>query len=337
MAMALVTIAEIADRAQVSRSTVVRALNKKGYVSADKRALIESVAEELGYVPNKIAQGLKTQSSKMIGHIMPSSYPNPFFAQISNSIENAARRLGYSVLTMITDRDIDREKGMIEDLLGRMVDGIVFTSTFTSDPIRKVADLKVPIVMIERADDMDNVDAIMSKDQDGSLMATTHLIERGHRHIAYIGHRPIYQVEKNRMAGFAKAMKLHFDRSELSGCMELVDQYTPEEGYDAVKRLFARDSSFSALFVGSDILAVGVMQYFYEKRIRVPDDISVIGFDNTYSVTMAPQLTTVALPVDVMGRKAVEIIHNRTTNPDARMKRYRLSPELLERDSVRNL
>jgi len=332
--MALVTISEIADQANVSRSTVVRVLSKKGYVSEEKRIRVEQVIDELGYVPNKIAQGLKNQRTKMIGHIMPSSYPNPFFARISNAIEKSAHEIGYNVLTMITDRDAEREKTIVEDLLGRMVDGIIFTSTSSNELIRKVAKRDdIPIVMIERVDPTAQVDSILSDEVHGSFLAASHLIGHGHRKIAYIGHKPCEPVEKGRMEGYMKAVyPLGLD---LDAYIKLVDNYSPEEGYRAISQLMEVEGlEMSAVFVGSDILAVGVLNYLYEKRIHIPDDLSVIGYDDTYSGMMAPQLTTVALPMEDIGRIAVELLLNRPAASEAKARSVLLSPYLIERQSV---
>ncbi|MFD2611307.1 LacI family DNA-binding transcriptional regulator [Paenibacillus gansuensis] len=331
--MVLVTITEIAEKAEVSRSTVVRVINKKGKVSEDKRVRVEQALDELGYVPNKIAQGLKNQSTKMIGHIMPSSYPNPFFARVSNAIEKSAHDLGYSVLTMITDRDVEREQKMIEELLGRMVDGIIFTSAFSTEQIKKVAKLEKPIIMLERADDITGVDTILSDETAGSYAATSYMIARGHRKIACIAHEPVYSVEKGRLNGYLKAVQsFGLDPEQY---LKYVNYYSPEQGYEAARELFGGNrTDATAVFVGSDILAVGVMQYFYDVGMKVPKDISIIGYDDTYSGMLAPKLTTVALPIEEIGRKAVELLIERTAAPELEAREVKLVPYLIERQSV---
>ncbi|MBN2853896.1 MAG: LacI family DNA-binding transcriptional regulator [Clostridia bacterium] len=331
----MIKISDIARMAGVSPSTVARVIHNNGYVSLSNRKIIEEVIEKYHYVPNRAAQGLKNKNTKIIGHVVPDDQTNHVFSLITGAIKKAAEESGYHIITVSNVKSKEHEEHMVEELLSRMVDGLIFTSSCSPELVREVVKREIPVVMIERPHDIENIEKVLIDNHRGSYLAVKHLIDHNHRNIGYIGKDIGSRVEEERLDGFVTACKesgIITDQSDIC----LVEDYTSEDGYAAALKLMKNETDLTALFISSDILAAGVMQYLYEQGIKVPDDISIVGYDDTLSRFMAPGLTTVALPFEEIGKTAMKALMDVIENKESGHE-FRLTPYMVERDSVRKI
>jgi len=332
----MTTIKDIAQKTMLSKSTVVRVIKNNGYVSLKNREKIREAIIELNYMPNKLAQGLKNKKSMMIGHVLPVSYENPFYALIARNVEETANRLQYSVITKFiygTDININ---SIVKDLIGRMVSGVILTSIPSAVNLEILKNYKIPLVIIERTGKIEGADLILLNAFKGSFDATTMLIEKGHKKIAFIGCEPRHDVERDRFEGYISAMEKAFGVTPPE-YIHQVKRYTTENGYAATRDIFENGKKPTALFCSSDILAVGAMEYLYEKNIRIPGDISIIGFDNTHSAIIPPKISTVANRFDEIGKNAVEMVIERIDNQRSSIKKLIIDPYIIDRGSVKNI
>lgn len=330
-------IADIAEMAGVSTSTAARIISGKGYASEAKRRAVEKVLKKVDYTPNIIAQELRSQRTSIIGHVVSSDYNNPYFARIGTALDKASEENGYHLLTVFRQESAESEQKLVEELARRMVAGIIFTGEVVSSPdfIEKLIKRGLPIIMIERPVDVDGITKILLDNYEGASNSAIHLIENGHGNVGFIGvwQQPVQEVENQRYRGF-------FDKCRQMGLEEdsihrvFVKDYHREEGYKGIKKILESKNPPSAVFVASDILASGVLQYLYEKKIRVPEDISITSCDDSLSDTLAPRLDSVSFPMEEIGRLAVNMILEQSMNEHAVPKKIILGTKLIKKGSV---
>jgi LacI family transcriptional regulator len=319
------TLIEVAERAGVSIATVSRVLRNNGYVAPATRKRVEEAIRATGFRVNAVAQGLRSQRTFTIGHLMQSIAPNPFFAQVALGVENEARRSGYSVLLFNVNGNPQFEAEGVNRLIERRVDAILFTTAVDAANVATAVAAGIPVVQIERYTPVPT-HMVRVDNFSGSAAATRHLIELGHTDIAYIGVDPTKgstttgypghrEVDEQRMCGYTETMALH-GLPVKHNLIRICRSYgavgdiaeAPAEAYEAARALLAEHPRPTAIFATYDIFAAGVLQAVYEAGLRVPADVSVIGFDNTYAPYLAPQLTSVAQPMLDIGRTAARIV-----------------------------
>jgi len=332
-----IRIIDIAKAASVSPATVARVVNNNGYVSDEKRQLVNRAIEQLGYVPNKIASSLRNSKPNFIGHILQVSSENPFFARICNAVNETAEKAGYHVLTVLRQMDALKERAVIENLIGLMVDAIVFTGTTASDAttISWILSRDVPVVMVERPRRGSQCDAVLLDSAAGASMATEHIIGCGHTDIGFIGVKyGQHEVEYQRYNGFSTAMAVH-GLSLRDEWVRYAPDYTIEYGRQAMEEMLTLKQIPTAVFFTSDVLACGALQALYAKGLHVPEDMSVVGFDNTLSSLCSPQLTSIEMQLEQAGATAINLITERKRGARAGVKTVMLSPILVDRGSVK--
>lgn len=337
--MPIIKISDIARNANVSPSTVERVIHNNGKVSKEKREIVENVINQLEYVPNGLAQGLKNKRTNIIGHILPLSYKNSFFSKIGEAIDKVAEAFGYHVLTVVvSQRDAKKEQILIKDLVRHRVDAIIFTAEIASQTsiIEWLINTDIPVIMIERPRDVIGIDKILMNNREGSIIATSHIISNGHKKIGFIGKYLTHMVEKERFEGYRDTL-LKSDIKIQEEYVKLMPEYSMEYGYEAMKEILDVKNLPSAVFVASDIFICGAMQYIYEKRLRIPDDISLVGFDDTISGFLPPAISSVAFPMEEVGKVAIEMIIERRMENRKVGKVFILSPIFIDRNSVRKI
>lgn len=305
------TVKDVAARAGVAVSTVHRALHGSGYVSPEARQRVLEAAAALNYRPNALAQSLRRQRSEMIGHIVHSIYPNPFFACVAAGVEERARAVNLATVTCNTHGSSDVERDYVDLLLRQRVSGIIFTCPLSEANVRHVQEEGVPVCVVERPRQLQEVDAVLADNRCGAREAVAYLLQLGHRAIAFIGGRPQDIVEVERFAGYCEALEQHgvLRRTELIRFPGL----RREQGYNAMVELLALPEPPTAVFAASDMAALGALQALWERRLRVPDDLSLVGFDDTLAAAASPPLTTVVLPMWEMGAAAVDLLVQRAS------------------------
>lgn len=327
--MANAKLADVARLAGVSLTTVGRVLHG-GYVSDDKRERVEEAVKKLGYVPNKMAQGLKMKESKMIGNLMRFN-PNLLYEQISKGIGRAAGEYGYGVYAM-TDYDGNVET-QVDELISRKVDAVVAISfaSLKKELIEKIISAGIPVVMVERTVNMPGVDRVVINDIGGAYDATTALIGNGRTNIAFVGVKPFDKsVEIERREGYENALK----DAGLQIKPEIIcetEGYSAECGYTAAKAIYEGGAMPDAFFCTSDLLASGVMQYLYEKKINIPAQVAVAGYDDTISHMLAPKISSVALDTEKIGECVMEMIVTRLKNKDMESRETRIDTIFIDR------
>ena len=310
--MANATMHDVAKLAGVSLATVGRVLHQNGYVSRENREKVEAAVRQLGYIPNSAAQALKRSSSGMLGHILRFS-PNLLFGQIRQGVDRAAAQRGYSVLSFTKYESPGEDQRIVTEFISRRVEGVIITSILNFDPalVQKLLDAGIPTVRIERAPE--HADRVLVDDLQGAREGAAALVGAGHRAIAFIGLGGPAQVERLRLAGYRKAL----EEGGLASCPpmeQLVENYSPQEGYRAMKALWEGPRP-TAVFAAADSLASGALQFLYQEGVRVPQDVSFMGYDNTLATLLAPPLDSVGIQADSLGEAAVELLLRRKQRP----------------------
>ncbi len=316
------TLKDVAREAQVSTATVARVLHGRGFVSKDARKQVEEAIHKTGYRLNILAQSLRQQRTKTIGHLLTSISPNPFFAGVELGVESEAIQNGYSVLIWNVFEDPMREALGVETFVQRQVDAIIFTTPIDPKNVETALSAQIPVIQVERPTKVKS-HKVLVDNYSGAVSATEHLINLGHKRIGYIGGDPRsyltdISVDEQRLSGYQDALK----KNNITTSDDLYTTgkyYSVEDGYQAMEK-FLKEGEITAVIASCDILAAGVLQAIYEHHLRVPHDISVVGFDDTYAPYLSPPLTTVRQPMFEIGqtaaRIAIEALAGKNTHQD---------------------
>ena len=339
----MANIKDVAKRANVSITTVSHIINKTRYVSDELTERVNKAMKELDYQPNSLARGLRSGKTKIIGLVIP-DISNQFFAEISRKIEDRGFEIGYSVILCNTDDDPNKEKIYIDVLTGKKVEGIIFISTIVeSNNLERIVESNIPIVVVDR--DIKDIDSdfILVDNSIGGYKATKYLLELGHRRIACIAGPSPINPSAQRVGGYKKALeeaKIPFDPNLI------VDgDFRYESGNKAMRQLLALPEPPTAVFACNDLMALGAFQAINDSGLKIPDDISVIGFDNVpFSQAVYPTLTTMGQPINEMADTIVSMLIERIRIQRQRMRTSEQIPEyrhivfetkLIERNSCK--
>jgi LacI family transcriptional regulator len=338
-----ITMAKIAEQSGVSLSTVSLVLRDKPGVGSDTRERVLEVARDLGYIPKKLTSPY-TPALTNVGLILKADpeyvpQPNRFYSHVVAGIEMACRRqhvnLLYATLTVDeASHPLELPRLLVEE---DSTDGILLVGAFLNEALIQVVDRRsAPIILVDAYARSDVYDAIVSDNFAGAYQAITHLIRHGHRHIGLVGSHPhAYPSIEERQSGYEKALDDH-DISEhyIAEC-HIVNT---EEIVEATTALLQRTPQITALFGVNDDVAITAMEVARDLGRRVPDDLSVVGFDNIdLAGCVSPSLTTIHVDKMGMGRLAVQLLVNRAEYPEASPVKVVVCPRLVERNSVRTI
>lgn len=332
----MATIKDVARLANVSVSTVSRAISGKARVEPETKERIMRAVELLGYRPNSIARDLKEGRSHTIALILP-DLSNPFYPRIVKSVQDAALANGMSLILIDAEEDPQREIQGIEDMRNRNVDGIAIVPTGTGSlsNILQTRLSGMPCVIINRTYDV-NVDCVSNDNFYGAYEMTKHLIKNGHTRISALFrsfHHSIYQERYN---GCMRALREY--GLEQSEKYFLYDVNSLEDAHHQVTELLRNSDAPTAFFATNDLFAMGVYSAVKCSGFQIPRDISVVGYDNTLLAPyMFPALTTFEAPVDEIGRWAVERILQLLADKRSPAEKIVTRGHILERCSVRDL
>lgn len=301
----LPTIKDVARRAGVSTATVSRVLNGVEVVSDDTRSRVEQAIAELGYRYNALARSLKKKSSGLIGHVIP-SIAGPVSPILARAVEDEAGKEGYNVILCNSYDSPEKERANIDILLERRVDGIIFSSPMLPEHLRMVRDRGVPLIIIERRVEISGFPFVDPNNREGAYEAVKYLIGLGHRRIGLIlGLWNAILVEQ-RKQGYEDAMRdagIPIDTDLIAD-----GAYTRESGFKAMQKLLQMASRPTAVFACNDAMAIGAMQAATRAGLKVPGDISFMGFDDTYAELAIPRLSTVHQPLYEIGALASKML-----------------------------
>jgi LacI family transcriptional regulator len=332
------TIRDVAKLANVSISTVSRVLNTPEMVTPNKRIKVLEAIEQLQFHPNALARGLIHKRTETLGVLIP-DVSNFFFAEVFRGMEDAAHESGNNLIICNTDSNKNRMISYLGILNEKQIDGIVFTSEpVYPDYYEIFSRLNVPIVLAATHSLEFDIPSVKVNDEQAGYDATEYLIQQGHKKIAMISGPstdPIAGLP--RLQGFMRAMRTNALQMDLNRCVEY-GSYRHDDGYEAMKRLIDKFPEVTSVFAASDEMALGAITYLYQKGIRVPDQVSIIGFDNTRIANMClPKLTTVAQPLHNIGYQAVKKLEELLNKGSGEELRTCVPHHIVQRESVRNL
>lgn len=315
------TIKDVARHAGVSTMTVSRVINNSGYISSEARERVAQAITKLDYLPNALARSLRFKQTKTIGLVL-ADIANPFFTTLARGVEDAAGAHGFSVLFCNTDESESVEAAYLSTLLQKQVDGVLLVPA--SDESRTIPQLRergVAVVTLDRRVADPAVDTVRGDSEGGACALVTHLIELGHSRIAVITGNQSVSTAADRVAGYRRAL----DAAGIALDPDLIcgDDFSPEGGYRATRALLELRPRPSAIFGGNNFIAFGAFRALREAGLRVPEDCSLVTFDDLpESWLMTPFLTTVNQPAYMIGRQAAELLFERLNgydDPEARV------------------
>lgn len=327
------TIEDVARLAGLSRTTVSRVINNHPYVSESKKRVVLEAMEELGYVPNSSARSLRNQKTEIIAVFIPRVL-NPFFSQFIESLEIASSERNYQLIVCQTQYSKTKELKYLNLLKTKQVDGVILASLENDwskiEPYMEYG----PIVLCNEFEENAKVPMIRLDQAFGGYIATKHLIEQGHKHIAYCcgGHRS--NVAKERERGFKQALAeagLPFDENAA-----FRDAFNIEDGKRVFRELKELNEKPTAVFTGADEVAAGIISEARKHGWNVPDELAVVGFDNqAITELLDPMITTVHQPVGEMAKKAMDVMIDKINRKIYHsLEIYQFPLKLIVRDST---
>jgi LacI family transcriptional regulator, fructose operon transcriptional repressor len=322
------SIKDVAAEAGVSTATVSRVLSNKPYITEGVRDRVMAAVKKLGYRPNQVARSLRSQQSTTIGLIV-SDVCNPFFTDVSRSVEDCAYRQGYSVFLCNSDGNEKKELTYLQEMCDKNVAGIILSPTKkTCDNFNRL-NLSLPIVTYDRSIQGCKVDSITIDNFDAAYQSTQHLLTNGYRRIAGIFCNEFTGIE--RRAGFEKAIR----EANLAPPPVIINESKIESGYKAtLKMLTLLNPRPDAIFATDNLILEGAMLAINELGMKIPGEVGLVGFDDVSWMTLVqPPLTVVRQPTDEIGRIAVDLIMRRIAEPTRPPVQITLKSNLISRGS----
>lgn len=329
----MATIGDVAVRAGVSASTAGRVLSGTGYAGHKTRQKVLAAAEELGYVPNRIARSLRQGSTKLVG-LLIADVENSFYSIIAKNVESVLKEDGYHVVLCNDNDDPDEEAEYLTLLQGMGIDGLIVTPTPQSRrPLERLQQKGIVIVQIDRQVPSLHADAVVVDDENISTQAVSHLIDSGHTRIGMLSGPARVTTAKGRLAGYRRALEEH----GIPWHPELVRSASFRRHHaiaDATELIKSRPRP-TALFAANNILAEACILALREQQMSVPADMSLLAFDDLpWMSLMSPALTTVRQPVADMASTAAELLLRRLRDRQSRPTTVQIQAELVMRDSI---
>ena len=308
---------DIAKIAGVSIKTVSRALNDYPDINASTKDRILKIASDLSYSTNLLAKGLRQQKTTTIGYVFP-TITNEFYWAVAYSVEQELRKYNYSILTSFSDYDQEKEIDILKLLISRQVDGIILAAfDKSSNFIKKVIeDYKVPVVVIDNEVNGVKTNLVLHDNENGGYILTKHLVEHGYKNIACITGKSGETSGAKRLSGYKKALvesKIPIRKDYIK-----ISDWTKLGGYNSAVELFKNTKiKPRALFIGSSVMALGVLKALREMNLSIPDEVAIVSFDNLNFVeSMNPPLTTLEKSESKIGEIAAKNLYENMVNKD---------------------
>jgi LacI family transcriptional regulator len=320
----------------VHAATASRALNPKArqLVNAETVRRVMRAAEALGYQPNPIARSLKTSKSSTVGLVIP-DLTNPLFPPIVRGIENVLESAGYSALIVNTDNDPERERALVESLRSRQVEGLIIATARLDHPLlQQLQAQHVKTVLINRRIENLQMPFVAGDDATGIALAVKHLVDLGHTRIAHIAGPQITSTGGVRSRAFRHAIRdygLEEDPALIVECAH----WSENDGASSMRELLDRETRFTAVVAGNDLIALGCYDVFAERGISCPEDVSVVGFnDMPFLDKLRPPLTTIGVSHHELGAEAARMLLDCIDGPERHLRSLLLPVSLVLRDST---
>jgi len=331
--MSHVTLKDIGKEVGVSIVTVSKALKNKPDISYETKQKIREVAERLGYSPNALARSLKAKKTSSVG-VLIADIADPFFAPIVKGIENTAREMGYSIILCDTSEEYEQERLALDMMLEKRVDGLLITPSQTEyKDILELKRKKIPFILVGRHFELVESDYVITDDIKGAFSATDYLIKKGHKRILFINGPSYISSAKERLVGYKRALQEHailFDKSLVrEGALKM------ENGYRIMKEILSTGIKFTAVFAYCDFVVLGVMQALEEVKLKIPEDIAIVGYDDVaFARFLQVPLTTVSIPKYELGKEAMKLLKKKIEGEIEELQSVTLETKLVIRKSA---
>ena len=311
------TIHDVAKRAGVASITASRVISNTGYASPETRQRVLDAANEMGYVPNRLASSLRSRRTNVLALLL-TDITNPFFTVAARGVEDIANQAGYTVIFCNTDENIEKEEKYIDVLMQSQVDGIILVpSNSDSKSVEKLQANRVPVVVIDRHIALQNVDQVRCDSIGGAYQLTQLLLSLGHTHIALLNGPQSVSTATDRLIGYQKALSESKDPS-LVQPLVFSGEFTRKSGYQMANQALRCLPRPTALLAANNFIALGTLQALEENHILVPQDMAIVTFDDLPEALMtSPFLTAAAQPVYEMAARATEILIQRLNNTNS--------------------
>ncbi|MGA2547217.1 MAG: LacI family DNA-binding transcriptional regulator [Rectinemataceae bacterium] len=328
-----VSLRKLADRSGFSINTVSRALRDESDVKPETKRSIRQLAEELGYIPNKVAKSLRLGKTNTIGVVSADS-SNPFFAEVILGIEDAARAQHYHILLVNTEEDPTREREAIDVLIGRQVDGLLLMPVCgeqsNTDYLKS---LNLPFLLVGRWLPGLEDHAVLTDEYEKAKEITTLFLANGHKDILHLAGPSFVSSSHDRVRGYRDAL-LNAGVPVREQLIVETDGHT-EDGHRQINALVRREISFSAVFAFNDLVAIGALRALKETGLRVPKDVEIIGFDDLdYSRYLYLSLSSVNIPKQQLGRAAFDGLHEHMQNNNFPYAKRTLESRIMLRETT---
>lgn len=336
------TIKDVASKANVSIATVSLVIHDNSRISQATKKKVLKVIKQLDYHPSKSARDLVSQQTGNIGFILTDDHflrTEPFYTRIFLGTEFEARDRGFYILLTTVDSNFGEEDSLPRFILDRSVDGVIIAGKVPSNLIDRITSkYNFPIVFVDYVPNNNDHPVVLIDNIQGGILATNHLIQYGHKNIAFIGGDIQHPSISERLMGYTKAL----ESAGLKINDKLVHTTSPypdrQNGYDAVKSLFKKNKNITAIFACNDAMAIGAMHFLKDHGYKIPDDVSIIGFDDVeVDLLLDPPLTTVRVPKIDLGVEALRLMLDVLKNKGRKHKKVLVPVELIVRESTKKI
>lgn len=331
----MTTIREVAKRAGVAPITVSRVLNKSGYFSQEIKDRVEAAAAELHYVPNMLARSLRSNRTQTLGLVL-SDITNPFWTTVARGVEDAASQQGFNVILCNTDEKESKQAEYLAVLLRKRVDGILLVpARSTPEAVKTIQKQGVQVVVMDRRVPGAEVDVVRGSSTQGAAELVDYLLRLGHRRIAILSGPENVSTAEERVNGCKQAFKAaHAPETDMK---VIYGEFTIESGYAMAQQAVALTPRPTALFAANNFIAIGTLKALHDLGLRVPEDVSIVSFDDLpISLVVEPFLTVSAQPAYQMGQRATELLLQRIFAPETTSGQEVVLPtQLIVRQSCR--
>lgn len=299
----------VAERAGVAPITVSRVINKSGYISQATRERVESVIKEMGYIPNSLARGLRSKKTNTLA-LLVTDITNPYFTLMARGVEDVAGASNYVVVYCNTDESETKEEGYVNLLAQRQVDGVLLVpSGDRSKTVEFLVANEIKVVAVDRRVSNVAIDTVRSDSEGGAYRLTQLLIALGHTQIAIIAGPQVVSTATDRVAGYKRALA---EAGLADKAQVYYGVFNQQSGFALTEQAMQQSPQPTAIFGTNNFITIGVTKALQARGLRIPEDISVVGFDDLpESMLLSPFLTVAAQPAYEMGRIATELLLKR--------------------------
>lgn len=333
----MTNLKEVAKEAAVSIATVSRVINNSGPVNITTRKKVQGAIKKLNFHPNRVARRLsrlriKEGHGKIIGLVLPDII-NPFYVDVLSGIEDYAFEHEYVVITCNFAQDESREKLYLNILQSESIDGLIVAPVCEHDEkVKQLVEFGLPVVCVDRGLSDIDVDVVLVDNRKGAYEAVNHLIQLGHKRIAYISGLQQIPTSIERLQGYKEALKAY--KIRFDSTLVKYGNSMHESGLQLSRELLKISSPPTALFTGNNLITLGALETIHRLGLNIPDDIAIVGFDDMYwSISLNPPLTAVRQPGYEIGKRSAELLLQRIKDPDRTTVKVVFDTELKIRNS----